>query len=33
MKIKKQELEPDTEQWAGSQVGKEYKKAMCCHPV
>ena len=24
--------EPDMEQWIGSQLGKEYVKAICCHP-
>ena len=31
MQIKKQQLEPDMEQWAGSQLGKEYFKAVYCH--
>ena len=25
--------EPDMEQWIGSQLGKEYVKAICCHPA
>ena len=29
--IKKQQL--DIEQWTGSKLGKEYDKAVCCHPV
>ena len=33
MKIKKQELELDMKQWAGSKLGKEHVKAVCCHPV
>ena len=32
MQIKKQELEPDIEQWTGSKLGKEYAKAVYCHP-
>ena len=26
MQVKKQQLEPDTEQWTGSKLGKEYVK-------
>ena len=26
MQVKKQQLEPDMEQWAGSELGKEYVK-------
>ena len=33
MQVKKQLLEPDTEQQAGSKLGKEYVKAVYCHPV
>ena len=33
MWVKKQQLEPDIEQWTGSNLGKEYIKAICCHPV
>ena len=33
MQVKKQRLEPDVEQWAGSKSGKEYVKAVCCHPA
>ena len=33
MRIKKQQLEPDTEQLAGSKLGKEYVKAVYCHPA
>ena len=33
MKVKKQQLEPDMEQWTGSKLGKEYVKAVYCHPV
>ena len=31
MQVKKQQLEPDMEQWTGSKLGKEYHKAICCH--
>ena len=30
MHIKKQQLEPDVEQWTGSKSGKEYIKAVYC---
>ena len=33
MRIKKQELEMHMEQRTGSKLGKEYVKAMCCHPA
>ena len=33
MQIKKQQLEPDMEQWTGSKLGQEYVKAVYCHPV
>ena len=33
MQIKKQQLELDTEQWTGSKLGKEYIKAVYCHPA
>ena len=33
MQIKKQQLEPDVEQWTGSKLGKEYVKAAYCHPA
>ena len=33
MQIKKQQLEPDMEQWTGSKLGKEYLKAVYCHPA
>ena len=33
MKVKKQELEPDMEQWTGSKLGKEYVKVVYCHPA
>ena len=28
-----QQLEPDMEQWTGSKLGKEYVKAVYCHPA
>ena len=33
MLVKKQQLEPDMEQQTGSKLGKEYVKAICCHPA
>ena len=33
MQIKKQHLEPDTEQLTSSKLGKEYDKAVYCHLV
>ena len=33
MQVKKQQLEPDTEKQAGSKLGKEYVKAIYCHPA
>ena len=30
---RKQQLELDMEQWTGSKLGKEYVKAVYCHPV
>ena len=33
MQIKKQQLELDMEQQTGSKSGKEYIKAVCCHPA
>ena len=33
MQIKKQQLESDMEQWTGSKLGKEYIKAVYCHPA
>ena len=32
MYVKKQQLELDMEQWTGSKLGKEYIKAVYCHP-
>ena len=31
MQIKKKQLELDMEQWTGSNLGKEYVKAVYCH--
>ena len=33
MQVKKQQLEPDMEKQAGSKLGKEYVKAVYCHPA
>ena len=33
MQVKKQQLEPDMEQRIGSKSGKEYVKAVYCHPA
>ena len=33
MQVKKQQLEPDMEQWTGSELGNEYIKAVYCHPA
>ena len=33
MKVKKQQLELDMEQQTGSKLGKEYVKAVYCHPA
>ena len=33
MQFKKQQLEPEMEEWTGSKLGKEYAKAIYCHPV
>ena len=33
MQVKKQQLELDMEQQTGSKSGKEYIKAVCCHPA
>ena len=33
MQVKKQQLEPYMEQWAGSKLGKKYFKAIYCHPA
>ena len=31
MQVRKQQLEPDMEQWTGPKLGKEYVKAVNCH--
>ena len=33
MQVRKQQLELDMEQWSGSKSGKEYIKAVYCHPA
>ena len=33
MQVKKQQLELDTEKQTGSKLGKEYIKAVYCHPA
>ena len=33
IQVKKQQLELDMEQWNGSKLGKEYIKAVYCHPA
>ena len=33
MHAKKQQLEPDVEEWTGSKLGKEYVEAVYCHPA
>ena len=33
MQVKKQQLEPDMEQWTGSKLGKKYVRAVYCHPA
>ena len=33
MQVKKQQLELDMEQWTDSKLGKEYDKAVYCHPA
>ena len=33
MQVKKQQLEPYMEQLTGSKLGKEYDKAVSCHPA
>ena len=33
MQVKKQQLEADTERRTGSKSGKEYVKAVYCHPA
>ena len=31
--VRRQQLEPDMEQWTGSKLGKEYIKAVYCYPA
>ena len=33
LQVKKQQLEPDMEQWTGAKLGKEYVKAVHCYPA
>ena len=33
MRVKRQQLEPYMEQLTGSELGKEYIKAVYCHPA
>ena len=33
VQVKKQQLEPDMEQRTGSKLGKEYVRAVYCHPA
>ena len=33
MQVKKQQLEPNMGQWTGSKLGKEFVKAVYCHPA
>ena len=33
MQVKKQQLESDEQQWTSSKLGKEYIKAVFCHPA
>ena len=33
MQVRRQQLEPDMEQWTGSKLGKEYVKAVYCNPA
>ena len=33
MRVKKQQLELDMKQWAGSKLGNKYIKAVYCHPA
>ena len=33
MQVKKQQLEPAMKQFTGSKLGKEYVKAVNCHPA
>ena len=33
MQVKKEQFEPDMEEWTDSKFEKEYVKAVYCHPV
>ena len=33
MQVKKQQFKLNMEQWTGSKLGKEYVKAVYCHPA
>ena len=33
MQVKKEQLELDMKQQTSSKLGKEYVKAVCCHPA
>ena len=33
MQVKKQQFEPDMEEQIGSKLGKDYAKAVYCHPA
>ena len=33
MQVKKQQLKLDMEKWTGSKLGKDYIKAVFCHPA
>jgi len=33
MQVKRQESEPDMEQWSDSKLGNEYVKSVYCHPA
>ena len=33
MQVKKQQFESDVEQHTDLKLGKEYDKAVCCHPA
>ena len=33
MQVQKQQLEPDMDEHTGSKFGKEYVKAIYCHPA
>ena len=33
MQVKMHQLEMDMKQWTGSKLGKEYVKAVYCHPA